>query len=43
MGDTQNLMRTGQLYAFWVSGKPTGESNGYVGAGGPGFTGPRDR
>ena len=31
-----------QLYAFWVSPDESGASNGYVGAGGPGFTGPRD-
>jgi len=32
----------GRLYAFWVSQWPTGESGGYVAAGGPGFAGPRD-
>lgn len=31
-----------QLYAFWVSGSPRGESRGYVAAGGPGFGGARD-
>jgi hypothetical protein len=33
----------GRLYAFWVSRWPTGESSGYVAAGGPGFTGASDR
>jgi hypothetical protein len=32
----------GRLYAFWVSRWPSGESGGYVAAGGPGFRGPRD-
>ena len=32
----------GRLYAFWVSRWPTGESGGYVAAGGPGFSGPAD-
>ena len=32
----------GALYAFWVSADPSGASNGYVAAGGPGFTGPTD-
>lgn len=32
----------GRLYAFWVSEKPTGESGGYVAAGGPAFSGPID-
>lgn len=32
----------GRLFAFWVSGKPTGESGGYPAAGGPGFSGPID-
>ncbi|MHC5200412.1 MAG: hypothetical protein ACYSO1_09950, partial [Planctomycetota bacterium] len=32
----------GSLYAFWVSPDTTGASYGYVGGGGPGFTGPRD-
>ena len=35
-------LRKGRLYAFWVSDAPSGASNGYVSAGGPGFTGPRD-
>ena len=29
----------GSLYAFWVSRDATGRSDGYVGAGGPGYTG----
>ena len=32
----------GSLYAFWVSPDASGKSGGYVAAGGPGFTGPRD-
>ena len=32
----------GSLYSFWVSPDRTGASHGYVAAGGPGFTGPRD-
>jgi hypothetical protein len=32
----------GRLYAFWVSPSPNGSSHGYVGAGGPGFTGLAD-
>lgn len=32
----------GSLFAFWVSPWASGESNGYVAAGGPGFTGPLD-
>ncbi|MHC4467508.1 MAG: hypothetical protein ACYSYW_13305 [Planctomycetota bacterium] len=35
-------MDTGSLYAFWVSPDKSGASGGYVGAGGPGFTGPVD-
>ncbi|HOZ45550.1 MAG TPA: hypothetical protein PLO37_11755 [Candidatus Hydrogenedentes bacterium] len=35
-------LRTGRLYAFWVSPDESGASYGYVAAGGPGFTGPRD-
>jgi hypothetical protein len=35
-------LRKGALYAFWVSADPRGASNGFVAAGGPGFTGPRD-
>jgi hypothetical protein len=32
----------GDLYAFWVSPDRTGASYGFVAAGGPGFSGPRD-
>jgi hypothetical protein len=32
----------GSLFAFWVSPKASGASNGFVGAGGPGFTSQRD-
>jgi len=32
----------GSLYSFWVSSDKSGASYGYVGAGGPGFTGPTD-
>jgi len=32
----------GALYAFWISANPDGASNGYVAAGGPGFTGVTD-
>ena len=32
----------GRLYAFWVSAAPTGQSGGYVGAGGPGYRAGRD-
>jgi len=35
-------LRMGGLYAFWVSPDRSGASNGYVAAGGPGFTGPKD-
>jgi hypothetical protein len=35
-------LRGGGLYAFWVSPSESGASGGYVGAGGPGFTGPVD-
>jgi hypothetical protein len=35
-------LRDGDLYSFWVSPNVSGASRGYVGAGGPGFTGPRD-
>jgi hypothetical protein len=35
-------LRNGSLYAFWVSPDYSGASGGYVGAGGPGFTGPTD-
>jgi len=32
-------LTNGQLYSFWVSPSTNGASNGYVGAGGPGYTG----
>ena len=35
-------MSRGRLYAFWVSRWPTGESGGYVAAGGPAFAGAAD-
>jgi hypothetical protein len=35
-------LRNGSLYAFWVSPDISGASHGYVGAGGPGFSGPTD-
>jgi len=35
-------LRSGQLYSFWVSPDASGASNGYVAAGGPGFTGATD-
>jgi hypothetical protein len=35
-------LRHGRLYAFWVSRSSEGQSDGYVGAGGPGFDGPTD-
>jgi hypothetical protein len=35
-------LRNGSLYAFWVSPDESGASHGYVGAGGPGFTGSTD-
>lgn len=35
-------LRNGALYSFWVSSDKSGASNGFVAAGGPGFTGPRD-
>ena len=40
--DTRFHLKNGSLYAFWVSPDESGASHGYVGAGGPGFTGPRD-
>ncbi len=33
----------GDLYAFWVTAREDGASGGYVAAGGPGFSGNRDR
>jgi hypothetical protein len=35
-------LRSGALYAFWVSPDASGDSNSYVAAGGPGFPGPKD-
>ena len=35
-------LRSGKLYSFWVSPDESGASRGYVGAGGPGFTGVAD-
>ena len=35
-------LRRGQFYSFWVSPEISGASQGYVAAGGPGFTGPTD-
>jgi len=35
-------LKSGKLYSFWVSPDKSGASYGYVAAGGPGFTGPRD-
>ncbi|UCD27462.1 MAG: hypothetical protein JSV03_10085 [Planctomycetota bacterium] len=32
----------GKLYSFWVSPDQSGASHGYVAAGGPGYTSPRD-
>lgn len=35
-------LTNGALYAFWITDDPEGASHGYVGAGGPGFSGVRD-
>jgi hypothetical protein len=35
-------LRDAQLFSFWVSPDDSGSSQGYVAAGGPGFTGSRD-
>jgi hypothetical protein len=35
-------LKGGRLYAFWVSPEKSGASQGYVAAGGPGFSGPVD-
>jgi len=35
-------LKNGSLFAFWVSSDKSGASNGFVGAGGPGFTGSQD-
>ncbi len=31
-------LKNGKLYSFWLSPSANGESRGYVGAGGPGYT-----
>jgi len=36
-------LQRGALYAFWVSPSVSGVSRGFLGAGGPGFTGVDDR
>lgn len=35
-------LSNGSLYSFWVSPDDSGASHGYIGAGGPEFTGPTD-
>ena len=35
-------LTNGELYSFWVSSSPSGSSNGFVAAGGPGFSAPVD-
>jgi hypothetical protein len=35
-------LNNGRIYSFWISPDKSGASYGYVAAGGPGFTGPRD-
>jgi len=35
-------LKNGKLYSFWVSPDRSGASYGYVGVGGPGYTGSRD-
>lgn len=35
-------LKNGHLYSFWVSPDESGASQGYVAAGGPGFTGSKD-
>jgi len=35
-------LTNGSLDAFWVSRDESGRSDGYVAAGGPGYTGPTD-
>ena len=35
-------LRDGRLYSFWVASNPRGASRGYVGAGGPDFSGAMD-
>ncbi|HPO12264.1 MAG TPA: glycosyl hydrolase family 32 [Candidatus Hydrogenedentes bacterium] len=39
----QFALRNSELYSFWVSASETGASGGYVAAGGPKFTGPKDQ
>ena len=36
------VLKNAALYSFWVSRAPTGESNGYLAGGGPGYAGLRD-
>lgn len=36
-------LQNAHLYSFWVSRLPTGQSDGYLGAGGPGYAGVVDR
>lgn len=36
-------LKQGRLYAFWTTNDPAGASNGYVGVGGPGFSGVMDK
>jgi hypothetical protein len=36
------VLKSGSLFAFWVTPDPNGASNGYVGAGGPAYAGTRD-
>jgi len=36
------LVENGDLYSFWVSATPRGESGGYLGGGGPDYPGVRD-
>ncbi|NLS97330.1 MAG: hypothetical protein GXX96_34765 [Planctomycetaceae bacterium] len=35
-------LKNAKLFAFWVTPEKSGASHGYVGAGGPGFSGPAD-
>ena len=35
-------LKKGSLFSFWVSNEPTGASNGFVAAGGPGFLSNKD-
>jgi len=36
------FLRKGSLYSFWLSADPSGASNGFVAAGGPGFLSNKD-